>query len=301
MLITASWVERVKSILGLQGVSQIWCETPAWYFWLAEAPGAYELRLESVNVPDVGTGGIITGLFAVRFFPRPVGWAFSTFSPEERKLVSSELFDETDTLRLEAREHVHPHLFTIATIGISLSEETEGLGLFTLEAPEVSLWRVQSPAGTDANQGEVARQTDRDVVTRRVPSWRLARGLFDCLVSLHAFAANSRPGRVIVTSSPGFDVVRREDGAITTEETQKGSILTQSVLFDPAGGEGSRLSEVLDRETAQPDAQVILNWKAACQCHNSPPVEAGTYVSEHWWSIADAERVSHLGSTCGCH
>jgi hypothetical protein len=301
MLITASWVERVKSILGLQGVSQIWCETPAWYFWLADVPGAYELRLEPGDDPAVGTEGIITGLFTVRFFPRATGWAFLTFSREERNLISSELFDETNTLRLEARECVHPHLFTIATIGISLSEELEGLGLFTLEAPEVSVWRVQSPARPDGDRGEVPGRSDHNGVTRRVPAWHLARRLFDCLVSLHAFAANTRPGRVVVTSSAGFDVVRMADGTITTEDTLDGSILTESVLFDSGGEEVSRLSEVLDRETAQPDGRVILDWKAACQCHNSPPVDASTYVSEHWWSIADAKRVSHLGSTCGCH
>lgn len=301
MLITASWVESVKSILGLQGVSQIWCETPAWYFWLSEAPGAYELRLEPLDDPDVGTGGILNGLFSVRFFPRPAGWAFSTFSREERNLVSSELFDETNTLRAEARECVHPHLFTIATIGISLSEENDGLGLFTLEAPETSQWRVESPPGTDGCQEKVPDRSHRDSVTRRVPAWRLARGLFDCLVSLHAFAANTRPERVVVTSSPGFDVVRMADGTIATEETRDGRILTESVLFNSAGENASSLSEVLDREKAQPDSRLILDWKAPCSCHNAPPAQGGTYISEHWWSIADSERVSHLGSTCGCH
>lgn len=302
MLVTASWVERVQSILGLQGVSQIWSVKPAWYFWLSDAPGPYELHLEFTSKPDDAARETVSAMFSVKLFPRPSGWAYSSFSPEEQRLASSDLFDETNTLRLEARSEVHPHLFTIATLGISLSKVNEAFGMFTLEAPEVSLWRTQVPRESLEEVAQGVQVTDTNGLMRNVPAWRLARGLFDCLVSLHAFTANTQPEKIVVTSSPGFEVVLAEDGTITSEDTPESRILTQSVLFGSSvERQGNAVDEVPEPETDDRQFEVLLDWKATCTCHNIPPTEASAHVSENWWHIAQIERISHHGSTCGCH
>jgi len=45
MLVTTSWVDELKDLLGMEAVSQIWGEVPAWYMWLSEAHGVYRLQL----------------------------------------------------------------------------------------------------------------------------------------------------------------------------------------------------------------------------------------------------------------
>jgi hypothetical protein len=45
MLVTTSWVDDLKDLLGMEAVSQIWGEVPAWYMWFSDAQGAYRLQL----------------------------------------------------------------------------------------------------------------------------------------------------------------------------------------------------------------------------------------------------------------
>jgi hypothetical protein len=302
MLITASWVDEVKQLLGLDGVSQIWSETPAWYFWLSEAPGPFEFHFESGADQGRDNSGAASGFFEVKFFPRPSEWAFSAFSPEERALVSSDLFDHTNTVRSEARERIHPHLFSIGTIGISFSQEDDVSALFTLEAPEISRWRTRRNLGVEPNPGVVPGKERGGEVVRNVPAWRLARVLFDSLVSLHAFSAGARPTRVIFARSPGFEVVEGENGVIALEETDDLSLNTLTVLF--TGGTGAEAREMnlaMDRESAGSDCRVVVDWKSDCHIHARPPSDVSDHVSSLWWTIADVKRHSSLGSTCGCH
>ena len=45
MLVTTSWVDNLKDLLGVEAVSQIWGNVPAWYVWLSDAQGVYQLQL----------------------------------------------------------------------------------------------------------------------------------------------------------------------------------------------------------------------------------------------------------------
>ena len=301
MLITASWVDKVKLLLGLQGVSQVWSETPTWSFWLTESPGPYELVLESIDQDKDTNSAIASGQFLVKLFPHPNGSAFAGFSREEQELVSSDLFDETNTMRFEARNRIHPHLFTIASIGISLPEKDDTGGLFTLEAPEVSRWSIRQHEKSESAHRAATIGIAQGNVIRNVPAWDLARCLFDRVVSLHAFAAEARPCRVVATSSPGFEVIQDDKGLITVEETSHIQLRTLSVLFASANSSDmSDMANILEQDTARPDCEILLDWQSACTCHSAPPPKDQDLVSEWWWRMAETERVSHHGSTCGC-
>lgn len=62
---------RVRRLIGLQRVTPVAIEVPAWYFRLEEAPGAY--LLECVGAGELGGKGSVSlaGNFTVRFFPTP--------------------------------------------------------------------------------------------------------------------------------------------------------------------------------------------------------------------------------------
>ena len=50
MLVTTSWVDDLKNLLGMEAVSQIWGDVPAWYMWLSDAQGVYQLQLVDAMV-----------------------------------------------------------------------------------------------------------------------------------------------------------------------------------------------------------------------------------------------------------
>lgn len=81
LLVAASWVERLREELGLEGVHQVWGEVPTWYLWLADSPGAY--CLEMVDVSRVGDG-LINGSFAVKFYPALDSEFFQALPPPGR-------------------------------------------------------------------------------------------------------------------------------------------------------------------------------------------------------------------------
>ena len=93
LLTTASWVEDVKRLLGITGVSPIWDDTPAWYFWIEGAPGAYSLVLERAWTDGSDESGPFHGLFSVKCYPFQASREFATFSFFEQHLIASKLFD----------------------------------------------------------------------------------------------------------------------------------------------------------------------------------------------------------------
>ena len=96
MLAAASWVHTVMQLLGLNGVSQVWSEKPAWYFWLADAPGVHHLELRACRTTvQESSGEAGTGLFSLKFYPYADHPALERFSGQEQHIVRSDLFDET--------------------------------------------------------------------------------------------------------------------------------------------------------------------------------------------------------------
>ena len=95
MLITASWVEQVKKMLGLTRVSQVWGDRPEWCIWIDGAPGAYALVFEEGETIQAAEQTLALGQFAVKCYPYVGATVFDSFSPQEREMVTSDLFDHT--------------------------------------------------------------------------------------------------------------------------------------------------------------------------------------------------------------
>ena len=142
VLITASWVEHVQHMLNLEGVSQVWDDKPEWYIWLCQAPGVYSLTLEDAESVEAAGKKLFIGHFAIKCFPHVDSHIFSTFSSQERGILSSDLFDETHTPRLEAREHIPEKFFTVGSFSMMV-DEAETLALFTVNSLEALIVRNQ--------------------------------------------------------------------------------------------------------------------------------------------------------------
>ena len=93
---TTSWIEEVKDLLGMEAVSQIWGEVPAWYLWLSDAHGVYRLQLEDA-VNEEKNPANRQGYFSIKCYPFDNTTVFDTFSYEEQVLCRSRFFDDTHT------------------------------------------------------------------------------------------------------------------------------------------------------------------------------------------------------------
>jgi len=98
ILVTTSWVDELKDLLGMEAVSQIWGEVPAWYMWLSETHGAYRLELADATTNEKNPGDK-RGFFSIKCYPFDNTAVFNTFSYEEQVLSRSRFFDDTHTPR----------------------------------------------------------------------------------------------------------------------------------------------------------------------------------------------------------
>ena len=123
LLIQASWVSQVRQELALEGMSPVWSDLPAWYFWHREYAGAFRLGLEE-SFSDYAAGqNIWSGIFSIKFFPAPTNPLLKCFSPEEQEFVLSEAFDSSCTPCFEAQDSIPGGLFNIASLECTVDEE----------------------------------------------------------------------------------------------------------------------------------------------------------------------------------
>ena len=175
MLITASCVEHVRHMLDLEGVSQVWGDKPEWYLWLGHAPGVYALILEDAESMVAENTTWLIGHFAVKCYPYVDSQIFSTFSSKERKALTSDLFDQTHTPRLEVRERIPENFYTVGSVSMMM-DAAETSALFTVTSLDTikvrdenaSTGRLPFPASTDSR-----------FIVRNVPGWQTSYPLFN--------------------------------------------------------------------------------------------------------------------------
>ncbi len=110
-----TWFEEICRELGLSGISQIWDEEPAWYFWLGGR--AYLLRYAGVQESATE---LIAALHA---FPTSAELAGGHYDEIERSLLSAEHFDfATMTPRFESFARFS-HAFLAGELLLSLADE----------------------------------------------------------------------------------------------------------------------------------------------------------------------------------
>ncbi len=288
LLVAASWVERLREELGLEGVHQVWGEVPTWYLWLAASPGTY--CLEMVHVSQVGDG-LINGSFAVKFYPALDSEFFQDLPPLEKQLRESTLFDASGAPAFETRLDIPADLFTVGVLALTVDPDQEW-GLYTITALNACR-QIGLPGG-----GEKA-----ETLLGGLPGWELSFTLYHKLLCLHAFHKKHPPVNAQFSVEPGFEKVYTPGVDVLTRPCSANKTLTLSVLFapDPVNPPAQAL-ELMRGELDENGGRKIVDQHFTCQHFRGWEIgPAGQPVlSEDWWRLAGVDYKSELASSCGC-
>ena len=297
MLITASWVEHVQHILNLKAVSQVWGDKPEWYIWLGHAPGVYALVLEDAETVEAADTTMFMGHFAVKCYPYADDCIFAAFSSQEQELVASDLFDETHTPRLEARERIPETFFTVGSVSMML-DEAETMALLTVDSLDALRLCVQIALKSQVTS---PANTDNGGIIRNVPGWQISYPLFDRLISLYSFYFRQPPVFIGATHSPGFEYLVDAEQNLEFSSHTTTQQLAASLLFLKT----SRVTSLVDaiwREPLGPEEKIIFMRYLPPSFNNRLNLDSPQEVPINalWWELANTELKSELTSTCGC-
>jgi hypothetical protein len=309
MLVTTSWVDELKDLLGIEAVSQIWGEFPAWYIWLSEAQGAYRLQLAEA-MTDEKSPAQKQGFFSIRCYPFHNADVFDTFSYEEQVLSRSSFFDDTHTPRFEDIQRIPNSLFNVAALEYRVNQD-DTMACFTLES--LDTLRCVYPEKTVQNFDLIgkSRLYQEGEIGRSVPGWQLAYPVFDRLLCMYAFYSKSRPIRMRVTRSTGFHYVHTGKDTFVCLDTPDTQQWTASVCFAAPNSSDMAIHsykpDILSPEEESGQVEILLD--RAFPCGHLRHVEEiasvqtikCTPVNPLWWSLAETAYTSTRTSTCGCH
>ncbi len=230
---------EIAAAVGLGAASEVWGgdrprDRPAWYVWLRDRPGAWQLELAGAEMLE---GGARAGRFTVRHYPSPAAAELAGFSPEERR-VAAALLDATGTPRIELASTIPDSLFVVGTLEWALDLEG-GAALFAL----ASLDRIR----TRSDAGEVVRD---------VPGWRLALPMLSVVAGLHAQVERRAARRIVVSRQPGFEVI--EGGHPEHRDAPESAYGEAFLVFAPANAPGDAGGGLL-RGLQDPDAEIIAD------------------------------------------
>jgi hypothetical protein len=300
MLVTTSWVDDVKSATGLQAVSQVWGEKPAWYFWVSDAPGVHALQLEGISALESDRQDWVSGIFAVKCYPFPHKTVFQSFSFQERSLVLSDSFDHTHTPRFSHREQIPDTLFNVAAVELNVDRDDKW-ALFTLEGLDL----MHISYDSDVIQSYPALQKEKRYKSgetdRNVPGWDLGYPLFDRLLCLYSFYSKKTPLRLRLIRSPGFAYVIDNDHAAHVNAPEI-NLFSLSVLFGGKEADDHKAANLIYRQGIGDDQEVVYDRVFhRNHFHREPdPPPHVPQLNEQWWSLAHSDYKSTLSSTCGC-
>jgi hypothetical protein len=270
--------------VGLAGASEVWGgdeprERAAWYLWLREHPGAWQVELAAAEPLAPAGGGAAVGRFTVRHYPGPRTPQLACFSAEERKVAAEDL-DDTGTPRIELASRIPEAMFTVGSVEWALDEES-GASAFVL-------------AGLDRLR---TRREDGEVV-RDVPGWDLTAPIFSLVAGLYAQVERRAASRLVLARQPGFELVASQ-GGVEPRDAADAVQGEAALLFDPPRdpGAGGRLLDALrDR-----DAQVLADVAFAPGVHPPHAVGADPRLPlrvSHAWFGGEAHAAD--GVACAC-
>lgn len=114
-----TWHEAACRQVGFKGISQVWKEEPAWYFWQEEIPGAFLLRLHGDE--PLADSQFVS--MALHYYPAPDDTQHTLSRREAALRADDAVFDQpTGTPRFEAFETCLPH-FIAAEIGLMIGPD----------------------------------------------------------------------------------------------------------------------------------------------------------------------------------
>ena len=309
MLVTTSWVDTLKDLLGMEAVSQIWGDVPAWYMWLSDAMGVYQLQLVDAGF-DENTPANKQGLFSKKCYPFHNATVFDSFSYEEQCLSRGCFFDDTHTPRFEDKERIPDSLFNVAAMEYRVNQD-DTMACFTLESLDTMRCVYPDETVLDFDLVNKSRRYAAGETGRSVPGWRLGYPVFDRLLSMYAFYSKAKPVRLRITRSPGFEYVHTGNHAFACVDVQDTHRLAASVFFAPQDSSGHSMNlnelDIMEQEEEESQMEVLLDRAFPCGHFHasdkmiSSKIPEDTHVNELWWSLAETEYKSELGSTCGCY
>ena len=207
MLVTTSWVDEVKHLLGIEGISQIWGDVPAWYFWLSDSQGVYQLQLSETSM-DENNPEIIRGMFTLKCYPYIEKEIFQSFSFPERQLRKSRVFDDTHTPRFEEKDTIPESFFNVAAIEIEASLDN-AYACLTLEALSSMQVMYETESIQEYDFIKQSKHFKKGETDRSVPGLGLGYPFFDRLVSLYAYYSKTKPARIRLARTPEFYIYSR--------------------------------------------------------------------------------------------
>jgi len=302
MLVTTSWVEKVKKMIGIEAVSQVWGDKPAWYFWISQAPGVYYLQLEEVYDDYWGSDDLAGGIFTIKCYPYAFEKVFGSFSFEEQSFIQSHFFDRTHTPLFEHIEKIPKTLFNVATFELTIDAH-DNLALFTFEG--LDSMRICYNQETLQTYPEIKKEKKYKAGEkgRDVPGYELGYLLFDRILSLYSFYSKTKPARVLLSRSPGFEYVYDSNHTFQCLDTDDISINMLNVLFAKNSGKKTvKGDQLIEKQLKEGPHKVVFDQKYQCgHLHDNQNLSVlTTPLNNQWWSLADADYKSELASTCGC-
>lgn len=300
MLVTTSWVDDVKHSTGINAVSQVWSEKPAWYFWISGTPGVHALQLEDISAPQSERQGWVSGMFAVKCYPFPQESVFRSFSFQERSLILSNCFDHTHTPRFSHREQISDTLFNVAAVELNV-EPDDRWALFVLEGLDLLHISYNSEVVMNYPVLRKEKRFKSGEIDRNVPGWELGYPLFDRLLCLYSFYSKKTPIRLWLTRAPGFSYVF-DNGRAARLKAPEINLFSLNVLFGDAETADCPEADLIRRQGIGDDQEVVYDRTFHCdRFHREPdqPPHVPAF-NEQWWSLAHSDYKSTMSSTCGC-
>lgn len=303
MFIKVSWVQDLMEELSITGISEVWGEELGYYVWFSNAVGAYALGLDSccVTGPE---NALPKAVFSIRCFPYTNSKVFETFSPNEKALITSSIFDHTNTPRYECKEAIPPGLFRVGLIEI-IADPRCAAAVFSLTSLDVLTTRA-SPSEIMTNVEKKSRRRISDGASiRQVPGWSMAYPLFDCLISMFAFYSAAHPSLALHSESRGFELVSDDETedfrAVDSDATH---IKTVLVAFNGNVCNESHLLDSYLRDQVSSGACDVLFDSVSSGLNSSHAIldtaAKQSMLNPLWWEIPHRRYTSKLSTTCGC-
>lgn len=128
----ATWHNEICKLAKLGGISQVWSDSPAWYFWITETKGAYLFRM----IDEEAYENFSVGTFLLHYFPESESDLNFLSNLERSLLQNKKKFDQkTNTPDYDHLEEFYDH-FILSELKIMLTDNGE-LQLLTYSSLDI--------------------------------------------------------------------------------------------------------------------------------------------------------------------
>lgn len=307
-------VEAVRDGLDFAGVSEFWGgpaydDRPAWYFWLTNMRGAYQLRLQKYE-SVLGEPLFMGVVGSIKYYPSPLEPVFRYFSQQERRWIRT-TFDETRTPKHESAEAIPENLFQVGSFRF--------LRDFRQQQSFLEFATESTPAHLDST------------IASHLPAWDLGYPLFDSLVGLESFLSRKAPKRIIMELQKKPENQTSKDGAkrvlvVFSAETSRSISTLEMTLVDLATSNPWIVDYACEHQRTSAissDASEICChgkplFHGDCSFHDRQPLNSQTQhhfrhvhigdlvwkiplaFNPLWWTLSQA-KTEGANLSCCCH